>query len=245
MVYEYVEATIVLGEPAQLSAHPALGRLLVLGFVSAVDDYFRRVLAGVVHICPNARRRVADRTIPFGAFDYYDAADSALALFEFQSFASVKDVRSATRFVVGSDLPEVGSLGEALNKYEWLCHIRHATTHAGGRLSSRSARALGSETPSSAQSVTVDFDGVHTAAAITYSAVRAYNAWLYNAVLDDWIKRENLVGTWTVDRALVTPLFNLCRSRHDAVAPATSYNAWRSMTPTIRKRLAAAAAADR
>ena len=53
--YEYFRSAVVLGPPALVAESPALGRLLLLGLVSAVDDYFRRVLAGLIAVCPLAR----------------------------------------------------------------------------------------------------------------------------------------------------------------------------------------------
>jgi hypothetical protein len=239
VVYGYIQGAILLGTQQQLETNAALGRLLLLGFVSSVDSYFRHVLAGTVECCPFARARVADKMVPFGAISYYDPDQTAVALFENSSFASIDEIKKATQSTAGASIPNDGSLHEALRKYEALCHLRHATTHAGGSLTPRLARAVGIDADRSICVRHVKFDDVQTAARIAFSAVRAYNRWLYAAVIDQWLARKLLVANWETDSLSFTPLYELFRSRQDGIAPATAYHAWVSMRPAVRARLAA------
>lgn len=237
-VYSYIASTIVLGPQAVLDTNPALGRLLLLGFVSSVDDYFRRIMAGVVSICPYARERVSDKMVAFGAIDYYEMAQQGLSLFENTSFASFKDVKSQTQNVLGWTISS-SSLVTAIQKYEVLCHMRHAATHAGGGLSSRNARELGMKSSGVAHQVVLNYGDLQAAAAICTSVVRAYNRSGYRYILEAWIGNGLLVADWREDSKYLTPLYELFRSREDAVAPKSAYRTFVSIRPAI---LAAAVA---
>ena len=202
-VYLNIQSLVVLGAQPALDANPVLGRLLLLGFVSSVDDYFRRVLSRLVSICPLARPRVSDRQVPFGAMDYYDPSQTGLALFENVSFSSVKDVANHTKSVAGLHFPEKSSVAIALERFEHLCHMRHAATHAGGALNSRNARELGLASGGTVHQVILNENRLQTAAGVCYSAVRAYNRWLYRGVVEQWIGTNLLSADWSLDRQLL------------------------------------------
>jgi hypothetical protein len=233
-VYRYIQSTIVLGQPAALAASPVLGRLLLLGFVSSVDDYFRRVLAGVVTVCPLARKNVSEQQVQFGALDYYDSSQGALALFEHTSFASLADIKKQTNNVAGVDLARNESVKTAIEAFEKLCHMRHASVHASGVLNSRNARALGLQ---GLHGVDIDFTALQTAARVCYSAVRAYNRWLFRAILEQWLGARVLTGVWGTDRQRFSALYSLFHSQDDDVAPRPAYNAFRALAPTLRTAL--------
>lgn len=237
-VYSYIASTVILGPQVVLDTNPALARLLLLGFVSSVDDYFRRVMAGVVSICPYTRERVSDKLVAFGAIDYYELAQQGLSLFENTSFASLKDVRTQTQNVFGWSISSP-SLVTAIQKYEALCHMRHAATHAGGGLSSRNARELGMKSSGVAHQVVLNERDLQAAAAICTSVVRAYNRAAYRSILEAWIGNGLLVADWEEDSKFLKPLYDLFRSRDDDVAPKSAYRSFVSIRPTV---LAAAVA---
>lgn len=237
-VYAYIASTVILGPQPALENNPALARLLLLGFVSSVDDYFRRIMAGVVSICPYARERVSDKAVAFGVIDYYEVSQQGLSLFENTSFASLKDVKSQTQSVLGWSITSQ-SLIRAIEKYEALCHMRHAATHAGGGLSSRNARELGMKSSGKAHQVLLNGVDLQAAAAICTSVVRAYNRAAYRAILEGWIGQGLLVAEWSQDARYLRPLYELFRSRDDDVAPRSAYRSFVSIRPAI---VAAAAA---
>ena len=88
-----------------------------------------------------------------------------------------------------------------------LCHMRHATTHAGGVLSSRNARELGLASTSQLHGVEVGFAELQDALSVCYSAVRVYNRWLFRQVIGQWIGKNVLTGVWADDGESLTPLF--------------------------------------
>jgi hypothetical protein len=231
-VYSYIASTIILGPQVVLDTNPALARLLLLGFVSSVDDYFRRVIAGVVSICPYTRERVSDKPVAFGAIDYYESAQQGLSLFENMSFASLRDVRTQTQNVLGWNISSP-SLVAAIKKYELLCHMRHAATHAGGGLSSRNARELGMKSSGVAHQVVLNEGALQAAAAICTSVVRAYNRAAYRSILEAWIGNGLLVANWEADSRYLKPLYELFRSRDDDVAPKSAYRSFVSIRPAV------------
>jgi hypothetical protein len=222
-VYLYIRSTVVLGTDVALGSNPALGRLLLLGFVSSIDDYFRRILSGVVEVCPLARRRASDKPVSFGALDYYEKEQAALALFENTTFASLKELKNQTANIAGINI-DSASVGEAISKYEKLCHMRHAATHAGGLLNSRNARELGITVTGVAHEVLLSEAKLQTAASVCYSAVRAYNRWLFQGLIQSWIDQQVLSGKWATDKSLLESLFGLFHSKEDGVGPPSAYH---------------------
>jgi hypothetical protein len=237
--YDTVSHVLTLGDPQQLTASATLGRLLLLGVMTATESYFRDILFGVVVTCPIARESISDQTVPFGASEYYGPERIALGLFEGVSFASKSEVEKKSQQIAGVKWTPQSSLGAALANYEQVCHVRHAATHAHGVLNRGNARALGVlERRGQSLQVVIDLAHLHSAARACTSLVRAYNNEVYNGILKRWLDRNLLKGSWIDDKSLFGSLFELFRSKQDAVSSSTAYNAYVSFRPRILARIA-------
>lgn len=91
--YGYIESVVILGEPTPLSNNDALGRVLLLGVVSATEHYFRALLSKLVYLCPLVRAQASSLTLSLGALDYYTPADLGLALLEHASLATAGELQ--------------------------------------------------------------------------------------------------------------------------------------------------------
>ena len=52
--YSYIGSLVPLGKEEKPKASDVLGKVLMLGIVSATEHYFRAVLAGSIRVCPFA-----------------------------------------------------------------------------------------------------------------------------------------------------------------------------------------------
>lgn len=228
-----------LGLPAELTKSPTLGRLLVLGLVTAVEGYVREILFGVISTCPLSRRSVEDQHVALGALDHYGAKELARGIFEGASFAGESEILKKTKLICNINWRDTDSVGVALTNFEKVCHMRHAAVHSQGILNRGNARALGVEGSGRQLHIVVDVKHLHKVAHACMNFVRAYNLTLYDGIIQRWLNAKLLSGTWGDDKHYFSPLYKLFRSETDEISPKKSYNAYRSLRPLILQRLVA------
>lgn len=231
--YGYVEHLLTLGHSAALAASPALGRLLLLGLVGAAEAYFRSVITGVLRLCPVCRANAADQLIPFGAIDYYGSSEVEYGLFDASSLAGAAEIRKRTQNLLGITVKDGSSTAAALAEFDKVCHLRHAAVHARGTLGRGNAAALGLGSSYGRRTLAVTFGNLQDAGLVCHSAVRAYNRFLYQAVVGRWVGQSVLSGTWASDKDRFAPLFELFRSKKDGVGPVNAYQAYRSLAAAV------------
>lgn len=233
--YGYIESVVILGEPTPLSNNDALGRVLLLGVVSATEHYFRALLSKLVYLCPLVRAQASSLTLSLGALDYYTPADLGLALLEHASLATAGELQKQSLRLIGIDIRQDPSTAAALLEYEKLCQFRHAAAHARGDLGHQNLRELGVAADSGRLSLKIEFATFQSAAAICQNIVRAYNRLLYRKTVERWIAERVLQGSWEDDRSLYSGLFQVCYSKNDLQSPKTAYQSYRSLLPIIRR----------
>lgn len=208
---------LTLGSAPALTSSKTLGRLLLLGLVTGVETYFRNVLSGVLRICPLATVAAGDQMISYGSVRYYRSGELEAALFENVTFSSAKEVRRVTERVVGIDVGKGSSLVAAITEFERVCHLRHASVHAHGLLTSANASVIDVPDELVPAAVDLELSGLHEVARVCHSVVRAYNQELYGLLLQRWVDRGLLSGTWGRDRHRFSRLHALFSSIEDGV----------------------------
>jgi hypothetical protein len=231
--YEGARHILTLGTTDSLAASPTLGRLLVLGLVGNVEVYLREVISGVIRVCPIARTAAASHPIPYGAVAYYGAEGPEEGLFESISLADPRQIRGRTDKLLGVAIPNGGSLSAALDEFGQVCELRHAAIHQHGTLNSANVATLGLAATHGMRRVELTVTGLHSVAAVCQSAVRAYNRFVLEKVVERWCAQGVLSGTWQRDKALFQPLFRLMRSREDSGGPSNAYTAFLNLRPTL------------
>ncbi len=196
----YLRMVIPLGDPTALDGNDVLGRVLLLGIVSGTEKYFRSLLSGLIVACPISRQAASDQMLSLHALDYYGVKQIGLGLLENTSFAGNGEILKATKKLTGIEWKEQDSVTEAINAFEALSHLRHAAIHARGELGPRNTKALKIE-PKERQCLVVKFAELQHAADICLNAVRAYNRFMFQKVVERWIGRKRLTGSWKKDRS--------------------------------------------
>lgn len=175
--------------------------LMIIGVISAAEFYFRSVLGRMIQICPLCIRHAESAQVPVGAFSYYDGSDYcfALGVMEHESLADAAKVTSYVSRLTGFKTGDDSSVVAALQGYESLCELRHCLAHARGFVSLKGSRALGIEQRQLSK-VLVAQDGALELLKLSHNAVRAVNRFLLDSLVNRWIDRDLLSGTWTEDR---------------------------------------------
>ncbi|GAB2751073.1 hypothetical protein GCM10027039_05850 [Terrabacter koreensis] len=204
---------IALGSGAQSDLQR---QLLLLGYVSATELYFKRVHTVCMQMCSVTRAKAEEESIPFIALDYCDPRGLEAALTERASFTDVKVIGTFLMKYWGFNGDSNPALKAALLNYAPVCQMRHAIVHSGGHLSSRNVRHI-SPSGSGGAVVRLDAPQLDQAAGSCMDVVRTVNNAIGQAMLERWIRCERVTADWNEDRAAYSELLNCFWSRDDAV----------------------------
>lgn len=235
--YDYLHEVLPLGQEEALAQNNVLGRMLLLGLVSGVELYFRTLLAAALEICPLSRTHAAKQTLSIASIDYYGLAGIGFGLLENISFATEGEIVKHTQRLLNIAIPKNSSVASAIERFEKLCHLRHAAVHSRGQLSSGNLSALGIENKGSRKALALRLPQMHIAASICQAAVRAYNRYVFRAVIERWMAAGLLAGDWSRDKDLVSRLFWIFYSRKDRLLQPNPYAAYQSLRHSIIQRV--------
>ncbi|PGT77450.1 hypothetical protein [Priestia megaterium] len=209
---EYVKLT----KPEIIDQYPDITRLLIMGYVSAVEEYLRNVFCYVINICPQARDKASEKMIKFGSVDYYDLTKIAEGLFDASSFASGKEIKSKTRELLDINIKENSSLDVAMKEFNTICHLRHCAIHSGGILNGHNAKELGLSRDYVKNVLRPNLVDVQEALLACYSFVRAFNQHVFEQTLERWKNRLELItGNWVSEKELFTQFVDIFWSTVD------------------------------
>lgn len=201
---------------------PEFGRLLLLGYVSAVEGFFRTVLRTIINTDAKAQSDAHSYVVPFGAVLYHDKKIVAEALLEGYSFASGKDVKAAfAKFLDVSNVTD--EIKRMLVDYETVCQLRHCCVHRFGKLGTQNGIVLGLERHSAAleKPLSLDIQMLGEIASWLMSFVKAINNYMFKTLLERSVREENLyklAWNWSYakDRAKFEKLYKLFKTSEDA-----------------------------
>ncbi|WP_297837791.1 hypothetical protein [uncultured Roseibium sp.] len=119
---------------------PELCSLVVLGYLSAVETYFRTLLSRLAHIDEPTTEALGQKQLLFSVAMKRPRESLAEALYE-DSFASKKELKARLTEIGMKKLPE--EIEAALGTYDSICHLRHCCVHRFGYLGNKNAYDLG------------------------------------------------------------------------------------------------------
>jgi hypothetical protein len=167
---------------------PEFGTLILLGYMSAVESYFRALIAGLVNLDEATRRRAGPKTLTFGiATGHPDPALLPEVLLEHTSFTAAKHVKTSLNEFLGlKDTEFPNDVRFALEEFDKICEVRHCCVHRFGKLGTKNAWELGFDTHKSM--IERPFSPtIHEVRAISASLVmfiRTINNYVFHAMLD-------------------------------------------------------------
>ncbi|NKA76082.1 hypothetical protein GO285_05049 [Ralstonia solanacearum] len=174
------------------SISPEFSRLLLLGYVSAVESFLRTVLRSIINTDRKAQADAHSYTVPFGAVLYQEKGNIAEALLEGYSFASEQNIRNAlSKFLDVQNIPE--GIKMMLSDFEKVCHMRHCCVHRFGKLGTQNGIALGLELHSKALEKPLALDSTSLAEIASWlmSFAKALNNFMFRTLLDRSTSEKN------------------------------------------------------
>jgi hypothetical protein len=211
--------------------------LLLLGVVSAAEFYFRTILGITVSLCPVCRENTEMLQVPIAAFGFYAGSgySHAIGAYEHESFADAKKIRAECKRLTGFDISSDASATKAIEDFELLCELRHCLVHTSGYAGLKACRALGSS-ERSLQKLIVRKTEAFELMKLSHNAVRALNRFLADSIVDRWVDREILTGSWKDDRELFTNVIEAFWIKGEDSHRSIAYNAYRPFQRAIAAR---------
>jgi len=209
-----------------------LGNLIILGYVSAIESYFRAIFRKLILIDKITRINCEKKQVTYGAA--LNASISVLpeALLENASFASKNNILLMLKEFLDlgvSDDNMPADLKESLARFSEICELRHCIVHRFGKLGSNNAIKLGLaehkfhiEKP-----IKCDFNTLQQIISICQNIVRIANSFIFEKIMNRLIimksaKLSDTVWTWdySKDKALFNKYFNAFYCKLNPPTPA-------------------------
>ncbi|WP_148648400.1 hypothetical protein [Sphingobium cupriresistens] len=177
---------VLAGQDSLITANPIIGRLLILGAVSAFENYCRGILSGALLMCPISQGRASDKNVNLGGAIWHGQyGNFSLSAFEHKSFADAKELKSVFKDYLNFELNE-STFGELLRYFEVITHLRHAIVHSDGILPGRNAVKLDISRSNSALRVCIDQSKLQECLLILSNLVTLINRELFSQMCRRW-----------------------------------------------------------
>ncbi|MEE3636349.1 hypothetical protein UIA24_19145 [Pseudomonas sp. AL 58] len=204
------------GTPERLSEMSKLGGFLLLGLISSAEGYFRSILSAALDVCPICKNIAAEKQINLGGVLWHGKNEFRRSAFEHMSFASAKELTSASRSYLGFEM-RGGVFDSILGDFDAICHLRHGLIHNAGILPGRNAVQIDIQQYSNPVEIHVDFGFLQSAAATLDSLVVTYNRALFAEMSSRWADKWRERSDWnpSEDRKRFLQIWNIFSSKLD------------------------------
>lgn len=168
------------------TSNPSIPPLVLVGLISLTENYFREVLAGIVIICPKAKKKSATKSLNL-ATAWIGFGKMEKGAFENISFSDPKTIKKNLNDLVDLNISNRNQISTPLDEFGKLCELRHAIVHSAGLLAGKNAVKL--ELPNSKDPVKikVDYSELQEAAEICTALVCAVNLELFVNMSTKWL----------------------------------------------------------
>ncbi len=189
-----------------------LAGLILLGYVSAVESYFREVIRKVINIDRIAKTACEKENVTFGAALVHKTHEMlAEAILERYSFSSATNVEKALKELVSikGDLPT--AVQDVLGEFSKVCQFRHCIVHRYGRFGTTNAIALGLEKHKHCveKPIIFNYKTLQTMLLVCHNTVKVVNTFLCSHLLDRAITMNSIAwsGVYRKDKKIFKRYF--------------------------------------
>jgi len=177
---------IRLGGAKALTESPDLGRLLLLGVVSAFENFCRGILAGCISLCPISQAKSSEKNLNFGgALWHGPSGNFNRSAFEHKSFTDEKEIRSIFKEYINFELNNA-VYSDLLSEIDKIMQVRHAIVHADGYLPGRNAVKLEISRSSLELRVSVDLTRLQECTLVLSNFVELLNREVFAEICRRW-----------------------------------------------------------
>lgn len=198
----------------------AIYNLFLLGLVSNVESYFRRIIREVILTDQIAYEKCLDQSLTYAAAIHHKENLLPEALLEHCSFISFENIKSTVNTFLGISFGgqsiEETEVKSCIRLFEQLCQLRHCIVHRAGLLGSINAIKLGLNSHKSffEKPICLDLAFIQEASTICLNCVKSFNTFIFNALLVRYINNSKSTISWnyTTDKKWFTKYYKLFTS---------------------------------
>jgi len=166
-----------------------LGNLVILGYISAVESYFRELLRRLILIDTIAQKACEAEKVSYGAATYNEYSLLPEALFDGISLAGDSNIIKSLNKYLGFNFAENGlpsDLKEVQLQFSKICELRHCIIHRFGKLGSKNALSLGiikSNKELLEKPMKISYGSLQEAISICQNIVKLWNNFVFRQVM--------------------------------------------------------------
>jgi hypothetical protein len=201
--YATTQEILRVGQPDFLQQHPTMGTLLLVGLISASENYFRDLFARIIRICPIAQAASSDQSIKLGSVIWHRAGQVERSAFEHLSFADAETIKSTCKKFLKYDLKKSDLTNELLQEFAKICELRHGIVHANSFLVGKNAikLELSNNTPNKALKISIGYEQLQECSLISTMLIASFNTELFEEMAKRWAVDWPKLPSWHPGRA--------------------------------------------
>lgn len=221
------EITKLLGS-IKIEENTQIGNLILLGYVSAVESYFREIFRKVILIDNASERVCEEQTLTYGAAISHDKDLLPDALLENFTFISGKNIKHILKEFIGIQKQYPKEVESVLDEFTRTCQLRHCAVHRFSRMGSSNAITLGLYEHKEFIDKQLDLTTEHLdkIAAICTNTVKVINNYLFERLLERTCteKTEDWKWDYDEDKKTFKQYFRIFHSKDSKTVIRTAYN---------------------
>lgn len=174
--------------------------LLLVGLISATENYFRDILGEILEMCPVARQHSSDEKVQLGSLLWGPKELHNRSAFEFMAFSNAKNVKETFNKFTDHVIQQSGVWNQMLIEYDKLCEFRHAVVHSGHIIAGKNALKLNLRASKKSLKLSIDYSRLQSAGRICTALVQGANNELFEMMVGRWAVKWRQLPSWTVDQ---------------------------------------------
>lgn len=200
---------------------PELSRLLLLGYVSAIESYFRTIFRNIINSDAKTKADVYSYQVSYGAALYHQKSTLPEAFLEGTSFTGSKEIKSALEKYL-----KIGAVEKNITDmfviFDKICHMRHCCVHRFGKLGTQNGIFLGLENHKEVieKPLCLDKDTLGNIASWLMSFTKAINNFIFRKILERSHRNSEYKIDWkwkySKDKAKFIKIYKIFSSSRDS-----------------------------
>jgi hypothetical protein len=184
-----------------------LTNLILLGYVSAVESYFRGIIRKSISIDMLSKKTCENQLLTFGAAISHDKELLPEALLEKCTFINKENINESLKNYLGLKGQFPSDVENVLEQYGIVCQLRHCIVHRFGLLGSNNAIKLGlSEHKEFLEKpLKINYSSLQEVFLICNNTVKVFNNYLFQRLLQRSVEE---CGCWQWNYNKDKKLFN-------------------------------------
>ena len=168
--------------------------LMLVGLISATENYFREILGEILSICPIAQKKSAEQKIQLGSLLWGNKSAHNKTAFEFLAFSNSKNITDTFKDFIEHVVSQHGAWKKWLNEFDKLCELRHAIVHSDNLIAGKNAIKLNLQRSKKPQRIKIDYANLQNASLVCTSTVQAANNELLEIMVKRWAESWRQLG---------------------------------------------------